>query len=353
MEETTTAVSRPFDFIRKVDPAHILNFIQAEHPQTIALVLSYLEPVKASVVLHSLPGDMQSEVARRIAIMDRTSPEVLRELERVLEKKLSTLSGEDYHAAGGVQAIVKILNVVGRDTEKKIIEALEDEDPELAEEIKNRMFVFEDIVMLDDRSIQKIMREVDSQELAKALKSVDVEVQDKFFRNMSRRVANMLKEDMEYMGPVRLKDVEESQQKIIAIIKHLEDTGEIDTENSSIVIEGVHPKRAITFYDIVSKMDIAAILKKIDYPILVTALKLSPSWIIKKLSESMPFYKRCKFKWDIRLHNVFFDDVEDARESITSVLCNSLDDVEIAREDTNFILVNSPEKDVLKDVVKA
>lgn len=224
---TSSLQVRPFDFIRRTDPAHLLNFIQQEHPQTIALILAYLEPNKASIILQNLPHEIQSDVARRIATMDRTSPEVLREVERVLEKKLSTLSSEDYTAAGGVESIVEILNLVDRSSEKMIIEALEDEDPELAEEIKKRMFVFEDIVMLDDRSIQKVMREVDSQELAKALKSVDTEVQDKIFRNMSKRAAGMLKEDMEYMGPIRLKDVEEAQQKIVSIIRHLEDTGEI------------------------------------------------------------------------------------------------------------------------------
>ncbi|MDR1374123.1 MAG: flagellar motor switch protein FliG, partial [Treponema sp.] len=224
---TSSLQVRPFDFIRRTDPAHLLNFIQQEHPQTIALILAYLEPNKASIILQNLPHEVQSDVARRIATMDRTSPEVLREVERVLEKKLSTLSSEDYTAAGGVESIVEILNLVDRASEKQIIEALEDEDPELAEEIKKRMFVFEDIVMLDDRAIQKVMREVDSQELAKALKSVDTEVQDKIFRNMSKRAASMLKEDMEYMGPVRLKDVEEAQQKIVSIIRHLEDTGEI------------------------------------------------------------------------------------------------------------------------------
>jgi flagellar motor switch protein FliG len=224
---TSSLQVRPFDFIRRTDPAHLLNFIQQEHPQTIALILAYLEPNKASVILQNLPHELQSEVARRIATMDRTSPEVLREVERVLEKKLSTLSSEDYTTAGGVENIVEILNLVDRASEKQIIEALEDEDPELAEEIKKRMFVFEDIVMLDDRAIQKVLREVDSQELAKALKSVDTEVQDKIFKNMSKRAATMLKEDMEYMGPVRLKDVEESQQKIVSIIRHLEDTGEI------------------------------------------------------------------------------------------------------------------------------
>jgi flagellar motor switch protein FliG len=224
---TSSLQVRPFDFIRRTDPAHLLNFIQQEHPQTIALILAYLEPNKASIILQNLPHEVQSDVARRIATMDRTSPEVLREVERVLEKKLSTLSSEDYTTAGGVESIVEILNLVDRASEKQIIEALEDEDPELAEEIKKRMFVFEDIGMLDDRAIQKVMREVDSQELAKALKSVDTEVQDKIFRNMSKRAAGMLKEDMEYMGPVRLKDVEEAQQKIVSIIRHLEDTGEI------------------------------------------------------------------------------------------------------------------------------
>jgi flagellar motor switch protein FliG len=224
---TSSLQVRPFDFIRRTDPAHLLNFIQQEHPQTIALILAYLEPNKASIILQNLPHEVQSDVAKRIATMDRTSPEVLREVERVLEKKLSTLSNEDYTAAGGVESIVEILNLVDRSSEKQIIEALEDEDPELAEEIKKRMFVFEDIVLLGDRDIQKVLREVDSQELAKALKSVDTEVQDKIFRNMSKRAAGMLKEDMEFMGPVRLKDVEESQQKIVSIIRHLEDTGEV------------------------------------------------------------------------------------------------------------------------------
>jgi flagellar motor switch protein FliG len=224
---TSSLQVRPFDFIRRTDPAHLLNFIQQEHPQTIALILAYLEPQKASIIMTNLPQDVQSEVARRIAGMDRTSPEVLREVERVLEKKLSTLSSEDYTAAGGVDSIVEILNLVDRSSEKQIIEALEDEDPELAEEIKKKMFVFEDVVLLDDRSIQKVLREVDTSELSKALKSVDAEVQDKIFHNMSKRAAAMLKEDMDFMGPIRLKDVEEAQQKIVGIIRRLEDSGDI------------------------------------------------------------------------------------------------------------------------------
>jgi flagellar motor switch protein FliG len=224
---TSSLQVRPFDFIRRTDPAHLLNFIQTEHPQTISLILAYLEPGKAAYILQKLPHDVQSDVAKRIASMDRTSPEVLREVERVLEKKLSTLSSEDFTAAGGVDSIVGILNLVDRTSEKGIIEALEEDSPELAEEIKKKMFVFEDIVLLDDRSIQKVLREVDGQELAKALKGVDNEVCEKIFKNMSKRAASMLKEDMEYMGPVRLKDVEEAQQKIVSIIRHLEETGEI------------------------------------------------------------------------------------------------------------------------------
>ena len=224
---TSSLQTRPFDFIRRTDPAHLMNFIQQEHPQTIALILAYLEPAKASVILGQLPSEIQSDVARRIATMDRTSPDVLREVERVLEKKLSTLSSEDYTAAGGVDSIVDILNMVDRTTERQIIETLEEDDPELAEEIKKRMFVFEDIVMLDDKAIQKVLREVDTQELSKALKSVDSEVQDKIFRNMSKRAASLLKEDMEFMGPTRRKDVEEAQQKIVAVIRKLEEAGEV------------------------------------------------------------------------------------------------------------------------------
>ena len=159
--------------------------------------------------------------------MDRTSPEVLREVERVLERKLSTLSNEDYTMAGGIDVVVEVLNNVDRSTEKSIIEALEEEDPELAEEIKKKMFVFEDIVLLDDKAIQKVLRELDNQDLAKALKAVDTEVQEKIFRNMSKRAAALLREDMEFMGPIRLKDVEEAQQKIVNIIRKLEEDGEI------------------------------------------------------------------------------------------------------------------------------
>ena len=230
---TNSLQVRPFDFVRRQDPAHLLNFIQNEHPQTMALILSYLDPNKSALILASLPHQIQADVARRIAKMDRTSPEVLREVERVLERKLSTLSNEDYTSAGGVDTIVEVLNNVDRGTEKSIIEALEEEDPELAEEIKKKMFVFEDIVLLDDKAIQKTLRELDNQDLAKALKAVDTEVQEKIFRNMSKRAAALLREDMEFMGPIRLKDVEEAQQKIVNIIRKLEEDGEIIVARSN------------------------------------------------------------------------------------------------------------------------
>jgi flagellar motor switch protein FliG len=224
---TSSLQTRPFDFIRRQDPQHLLNFIQNEHPQTIALILCYMDPNKASQILSSLPHNIQGDVAKRVALMERVSPDILREVERVLERKLSALSSEDYTSAGGIDAIVEILNNVDRATERTIIEALEDDDPDLAEEIKKRMFVFEDIVLLEDRAIQRVLREVDNQDLARALKQVDPDVQEKIFKNMSKRAATLLKEDMEYMGPIRLKDVEEAQQKIVNIIRKLEEQGEI------------------------------------------------------------------------------------------------------------------------------
>ena len=224
---TVSLQVRPFEFVRKADPSQLLNFIQKEHPQTIALILAYLKPQQASVVLAALPQDKQADVARRIATMDRTSPEVIKEVERILEKNLSSLVTEDFTAAGGVQAIVNILNTVDRGTEKYIMETLEIEDTDLAEEIRKRMFVFEDILTLDNRSIQRFLRDVENNQLAIALKGATDEVQKTIFANMSKRLAEMIKEDIEFMGPVRLKDVEESQQKIVNIIRKLEDAGEI------------------------------------------------------------------------------------------------------------------------------
>ena len=224
---TVSLQVRPFEFVRKADPSQLLNFIQKEHPQTIALILAYLKPQQAAVVLASLPQDKQTDVARRIATMDRTSPEVIKEVERILEKNLSSLVTEDFTAAGGVQAIVNILNSVDRGTEKYIMETLEVEDTELAEEIRKRMFVFEDILTLDNRSIQRFLRDVENNQLAIALKGATEEVQKVIYANMSKRLAEIIKEDIEFMGPVRLKDVEEAQQKIVNIIRKLEDAGEI------------------------------------------------------------------------------------------------------------------------------
>ncbi|HBQ24750.1 MAG TPA: flagellar motor switch protein FliG, partial [Syntrophomonas sp.] len=218
---------RPFDFMRQTEPAQLLNFIQSEHPQTIALILAYLEPEKSSSILSALPPDRQAEVAKRIAIMDTTSPEIIKEVERVLERKLSSIAPQELTAAGGIKSVVEIINRVDRGTEKTIMEAMEVQDPELAEEIKKLMFVFEDIVMIDDRSVQRVLREVESQDLALALKGSSDEVTQKIFNNMSSRAADMLKEDIEFMGPVRLRDVEEAQQRIVNIIRRLEETGEI------------------------------------------------------------------------------------------------------------------------------
>lgn len=226
---TASLQVRPFEFIRKIDASQILNFIQEEHPQTIALILSYLSTGQASTIISSLPQDKQADVAKRIAQMDRTSPDVIKEVERVLERKLSSLANQDYTLAGGVDAIVEILNTVDRGTEKHIMETLEIDEPELADEIRKKMFVFEDILTLDDRSIQRVLREVDNNELAIALKSANEDVQNAIFNNLSKRLATMIREDMDFMGPVRMKDVEEAQQKIVNIIRKLEDSGEIVT----------------------------------------------------------------------------------------------------------------------------
>ncbi len=224
---TASLQVRPFEFIRKTEPSQVLNFIQDEHPQTIAMILSYLSAGQASLIIGALPPEKQADVARRIALMDRTSPEVIKEVERVLERKLSSLINQDYSIAGGVDAVVNILNTVDRGTEKRIMESLEIEEPELAEEIRKKMFVFEDILLLDDRAIQRVLRDVDNSDLGIALKGANDEVQAAIFKNLSSRLAAMIKEDMEFMGPVRMKDVEEAQQKIVGIIRKLEDSAEI------------------------------------------------------------------------------------------------------------------------------
>jgi flagellar motor switch protein FliG len=220
---TATLQIRPFDFARKSDPNQILNFIQNEHPQTIALVLSYLKPDQSAAILSALPH----EIAKRVATLERISPEVIGHVENVLEKKLSATVTQDYTSSGGIEAIVQILNGVDRATERTILDTLEVESPELAEEIKKRMFVFEDIVTLDNRSIQRIIRDIDNQDLQLALKVASDTVKEVMFKNMSQRMAEALKEEIEFMGPVRLRDVEEAQMRIVATIRRLEEMGEI------------------------------------------------------------------------------------------------------------------------------
>ncbi|MCR5388762.1 MAG: flagellar motor switch protein FliG [Lachnospiraceae bacterium] len=224
---TASLQVRPFEFVRKTDPTQVLNFIQDEHPQTIAMVLSYLSPQQASLILGALPSEKQSDVAKRIAMMDRTTPDVIKEVEDVLERRLASLANQDYTIVGGVDAIVSILNTVDRGTEKHIMENLELEEPELADEIRKKMFVFEDILLLDNRAIQRVLRDVDNNDLEIALKGSNEEVKQVILSNLSKRLASMIEEDIEFMGPVRMKDVEEAQQKIVAVIRKLEDSAEI------------------------------------------------------------------------------------------------------------------------------
>lgn len=228
IQKLTSALHvRPFEFAKQVDAPQLLNFIQHEHPQTIALVLTYLEPEKAGMILSELPNDIQKEVSKRIAKMDRTSPEIINEVENVLENKLSSTINQEYSEVGGIEALVDVLNGVDRSTEKTILDALMDEDPELAEEVKKRMFVFEDIVILDSRSIQRVLRDVETEDLKFAMKASGDEVKELLFKNMSTRMAETIREELEIMGPVRIKDVEEAQTKIVDIIRRLEETGDI------------------------------------------------------------------------------------------------------------------------------
>ena len=224
---TASLQVRPFEFARKTDASQINNFIQDEHPQTIALILAYLPSGQAATVLSELPLEKQADVAKRIAQMDRITPDIIHEVEKNLERKFSSMINQDYTIAGGVDSIVDILNSVDRGTEKNIMENLELDDPELTDEIKRKMFIFEDIITLDNRSIQRVLREIDNNDLALALKNSNQEVQKVIFGNVSQRLASMIREDMEYMGPVRVKDVEEAQLKIVNVIRRLEDVGEI------------------------------------------------------------------------------------------------------------------------------
>lgn len=219
--------SDPFDFVRMADPVQLVGFIQDERPQTIALVLSHLHPSLAASILARLDRDLQAEVALRIATMERTTPEAIDQVEQTLKKRLSSVLSQDYSSVGGVEFLVKVLTQVNRSTEKTIMQSLEETDPALAEEVRKQMFVFEDIIKLDDRSIQRVLREVDTKDLALAMRGASEEVKNKVFKNMSTRAAQMLREDMEIGGPVRLRTVEDAQQRIVSVIRRLDDAEEI------------------------------------------------------------------------------------------------------------------------------
>lgn len=218
---------RPFDFAQKADAAQLLNYIQGEHPQTIALILAHLEPDQTARIFSGLPPDKQGEVAYRIAIIGGTAPGIIKEVENIMEKQLSTVASKNYTSVGGLKQVAEILNRVDRATEKKIIEGFEDRDPELAEQVKKSLFVFEDMVQLDDRYVQIILREIDTRDLATALKGATETVYQKVAKNISKRAAENLKEEIGYLGPVRIRDVEESQQKIVSVIRRLEAQGEV------------------------------------------------------------------------------------------------------------------------------
>jgi flagellar motor switch protein FliG len=225
MEETQQY--RPFSIARKADAHQLLNVISNEHPQTIALIMCYMQSDKAAQILASLPLDLQSDVSFRIATMSSISPMVIKEIEKVLNGKLSSVIRTDTAVVGGIESLVEILNQVDRTTERNITEGLEREDAELAEKVKESMFVFEDIITLDDVSIQRILREIDNKDLSLALKGCSEEVANSIYKNQSKRAAASLKEDMEFLGPVRLMDVEKAQQKIVGVLRRLDEAGEI------------------------------------------------------------------------------------------------------------------------------
>src|SRR5712692_3438935 len=224
---TSTLQETPFAFIMKADPVQLVSYIQNEHPQTLALILANLTPIQSAAILSSLDPSIQADVARRIALMDRTSPDVISQVEGVLKRKLGSVLSQEVTSMGGMDFLVKILNNVDRVTEKSVLDGLDQEAPDLAEDIKKHMFVFENITMLDDRSIQRVLTEVDSKELALALKGASEAVKQRVFKNMSTRAADMLREDMSVSGPVRLRNVEEAQQRIVKLIRRLEEADEI------------------------------------------------------------------------------------------------------------------------------
>jgi flagellar motor switch protein FliG len=224
---TQTIQQAPFQFLQKAEAENVLTFIQDEHPQTIALILAHLAEQRSAEIMQGLPQQKQVEVVKRIASMDQTNPEVIKEVEAGLENRLSDIVSQTFDKAGGVDAAAAILNLADRATEKGILESLETDDPDLVEQIRRLMFVFEDILLVNDKGIQSVLKEVDNEELALALKTASDELKEKIFSNMSERASQLIGEDMEYMGPVRLSDVESAQQKIVDIVRRLEDAGEL------------------------------------------------------------------------------------------------------------------------------
>lgn len=222
-----TNKTRNFDFLRKVDYKNLLMMLQNEHPQMIAIVLSYVSAEQTSQIISELPNDIQLDVIKRISNLDRASPEIIAIVESVLAKKVSAIASVDVTEFGGINFIAEIMNRVDRKTEKFIFEELSDEDPELAEEIKKLMFVFDDIIYLDNMEVQMFIREVDSKDLTIALKAASEEVKNVIFNNMSQRQREQIQTDMQYLHNVRMRDVEEAQQKIVAVIRRLEESGEI------------------------------------------------------------------------------------------------------------------------------
>jgi flagellar motor switch protein FliG len=223
----TQVQKTPFAFLQKAEGDTLLTFIQDEHPQTIALIISHLSHHKASEILGGLPPQKQIEVVRRVANMEQTNPSVIQEVERGLESRLSNMLQHSMERVGGVETVAEVLNLCDRSTEKSILEGIEAEDPELVEQIRRLMFVFEDILMVDDKGIQAVLKEIDNDELCLALKTASDELKTKIFNNMSSRASEIIKEDMQYMGPVRLSDVEAAQQRIVDVVRRLEDAGEI------------------------------------------------------------------------------------------------------------------------------
>ncbi len=218
---------KPFDFLKKIDVVQITNVLQSEHPQTIALILSYLPPATAAQVISSLPEDLQVEVVRRISVMDRATPDIVREVENRIKDRITAFASQPFSQVGGIEFAAEIMNSIDRTVSKQIFDKLSTIDPRLSEEIRQKMFVFEDINKLDDRTIQRILREVDTKDLTLALKGASDEVKEKILSNMSKRARKMIEEELEYMGPVRVRDVNEAQQRIVAIIRKLEEAGEI------------------------------------------------------------------------------------------------------------------------------